>query len=118
MPGGRNTPGPLRPLETMKVAFSRAESMRRLPPPAGLGWRSLPKDFRDDGGIMQPIAMPVLVEKWVTGMLDFNDEKDGEPWTTVWTGDSSKRQGRVDGSGASDDRREEYDEVCFQGCGR
>src|SRR5262245_61710023 len=71
--GGRNTPSPLRPSEVMNFAFSSAASMIRLPPPVGTGIRSLATETLEDWGTIHPIAMPVLVEKDATGMLDLRD---------------------------------------------
>lgn len=117
-PRGRNTPSPWRPSETTKVAVSRAGSINRLPPPLGVGWNSLFKEVRDVGGMMQPSAIPDLVEKEATGMLDLRDRYDGDAWRTVWLGESSKRQGCFEASAEFAVDRDGAAEDCFQGSGR
>ena len=46
--------------DTWNVAVSRFVSIRRLPAPWGVGFEWWE---REDGGILQPMAMPVLLEK-------------------------------------------------------
>lgn len=104
--GGRKMP--LWPIEEMcREALSRLVSIRRLPAPCGVGFDWW---LREDGGILQPIAMPDWVEKCVSGVFGECAEGEGFPCRRRCFGESWKRHGRRDQSCGL--------EVDFQGCGR
>lgn len=85
----------------------------RLPAPWGVGFDCW---VREDGGIWQPIAMPVFVEKYAVGLLGWLcADGDGLPGRRMCLGESWKREGRNGKSGVLDD---EWVEEDFQGSGR